>query len=225
DRVTDLLGSGARAKVVTVSGLDSIDRRAAEVRLMETLARVVLKAGEPVYFAGDSAGLPPQIDDALHNFVDLSQARAVSVVPLQLPAEGHTRRPAPLGALVVERWEQSRWTDPARERIRAIAEHGASALHNAQEHQSLFLLPLWKALGKVSWLTKIPKALLVLGMMSAVIAAWVVTPYDFQLTARGKLQPAERRDIFAATDGVVVDVPIQHADFVQPGQVLATLRN
>lgn len=225
DRVTVLLGSGSKAKVVTVSGLDSIDRRAAEVRLMENLARVVLKAGEPVYFAGDSAGLPPQIDDALHNFVDISQARAVSVVPLRLPADGNNRRPAPLGALVVERWETSTWTDPARERIRAIAEHGASALHNAQEHQSLFLLPLWKALGKVSWLTKIPKALLALGMISAIVAALVIAPYDFELTARGKLQPAERRDIFAATDGVVVDVPIRHAEFVQPGQVLATLRN
>jgi hypothetical protein len=221
DRVSVLLAQGSSsAKLLTVSGLDSVDRRAAEVRLMERLAGVVLKAGTPVHFAGDSAGLPPQIDDALHEFVDLSQARAVAVVPLK--ADDKVK---PLGVLVVERWEQSQWSEPARERIRAMAEHGAGALANAQEHQGLFLLPLWKALGKVAWMAKVPKALLAIGVVSAVAFALMIVRYDFQLTARGKLQPTARRDVFAATDGVVVDVPVDHAQFVQPGEVLATLRN
>lgn len=225
DRVSVLLASGARTKVLTVSGLDSIDRRAAEVRLMEQLGAVVMKAGESVYFAGDSTGLPPQIDDALHDFVDLSQARAVGVIPLT-PAPANERdRPKPLGVLVVERWEQSSWTEPARQRLRAMAEHGACALANAHEHQSLFLLPLWKALGKINWMTKVPKAILVGGVVAAIAAALVMVPYDFRLQARGKLQPIDRRDIFAATDGVVVDVPVDHAQHVAPGDVLATLRN
>ncbi|HVK81390.1 MAG TPA: hemolysin D, partial [Verrucomicrobiae bacterium] len=103
DRVSVLMASGAHAKVLTVSGLDSIDRRAAEVRLMEQLGSVVLKAGESVYFAGDSTGLAPQIDDALHDFVDASQARAVGVIPLVTTAAEGAARPKPLGVLVVER--------------------------------------------------------------------------------------------------------------------------
>lgn len=225
DRVSVLLSSGSRTKVITVSGLDSVDRRAAEVRFMEQLAAVVLKAGESVHFAGDSTGLPPQIDDALHQFVDLSQARAVAVIPLVPESEGGAKRARPLGALVVERWEQSSWTEPARQRLRAMAEHGAAALKNAHEHQSLFLLPLWKALGKINWLTKLPKALLAGGALAAIAAALVLVPYDFRIAARGKLQPLDRRDIFAATDGVVVEVPVDHAQMVSPGEVLATLRN
>lgn len=220
DRVSVLLAHGARTKVLTVSGLDSIDRRAAEVRMMEQLGSVVLKANESVYFAGDSTGLPPQIDDALHDFVDLSQARAVAVIPL-VPAANA----APLGVLVVERWEQSSWTEPARQRLRAMAEHGASALANAHEHQSIFLLPLWKGLGKLNCLAKLPKAMLVGGLLAGIAAALVMVPYDFRLQARGKLQPLDRRDIFAAVDGVVVEVPVDHAQMVSPGEVLATLRN
>jgi multidrug resistance efflux pump len=223
DRVTVLLG-GRRPHISSVSGLDSIDRRAAEVRLMEQLAAVVLKAGEPVYFAGDSSQLPPQIDDALHQFVDRSQARAVGVVPLVPPGEAGTNR-KPIGVLVVERWQQSRWTEASQQRIGTLAAHGATALANAQEHQSIFLLPLLKAIGKVAWLAKLPKALLVVAVLCGIGAALAMVPYDFQLAARGKLQPADRREIFAATDGVVVDVPVDHGQFVAAGEVLATLRN
>lgn len=224
DRVSVLLADGSRAKLLTVSGLDSIDRRAAEVRRMEQLASVVLKASDAVYFAGESGSLPPQIDDALHDFVDVSQARAVAVIPLIPPAAGS--KPAkPLGALVIERWQHARWSEASRERVRAIGEHGASALANAQEHQSLFLLPVWKALGKVAWVVAVPKTLVVLSLLGAIVMALTVVRHDFQLAARGKLQPSDRRDIFAATDGVVVEVPVDHAQTVQPGEVLATLRN
>ncbi len=228
DRVSVLLCRGRRAIVKVVSGLDTIDRRAAEVRAMEKLVSTALAAGEPVWFAGESGALAPQIDDALHDFVDLSQARTVAIVPLYAPHEAPARRARPLGAILVERWQQSHWSDAARERVLAVAEHGGAALANAQEHQSLFLLPLWKALGKAAWFARfraIPKALLLLAIVSGLVAALVLVPRDFQLAARGKLQPTERRDIFARADGVVVAVPVEHAQIVQPGEVLAELRN
>lgn len=228
DRVSILLGSGRNATVTVVSGLDTIDRRAAELRAMERVARVALQAAEPVWFAGDSAHLPPQIDDALHDFVDLSQARAVSVIPLFPPADesgGAARKRRPLGAMVVERFEESRWSEGAKERVLAVAEHGGAALANAREHQSIFLLPLWKTLGGLAWLGKIPKFLALVTLLAGALAAFVLIPGDFQLAARGKLQPVVRRDVFASLDGVVVDVPVEHAQLVEPGQVLAKLRN
>lgn len=230
DRLSVLLCSGRKARLTVVSGLDTIDHRAAEVRQMEQLATKVIAAGEPVWFAGDSSSLAPQIDDALHDFVDVSQARAVGIVPLYPPhnASAKQQRPRPIGALVVERWQQSRWSESARERVLAVADNGGIALANAQEYQSLFLLPLWKALGKAAWFARfksLPKTLLLLALLVGIGAALVLIPRDLQLAARGKLQPALRRDIFVRTDGVVVEVPVDHAQLVEAGQVLAELRN
>jgi multidrug resistance efflux pump len=228
DRVSVLLGTSRSAQVRAVSGLDTLDRRAAELRAMQRLARIALAAHQPVWFAGDSSQLPPQMDDALHNFVDLSQARAVGVIPLFPPADDSSDKDAqrrPLGALVVERFAEGHWSEAARQRVLAVAEHGGAALANAREHQAIFLLPLWKALGGLAWLGKIPKLLLMLAVVATVIAGLVLVPGDFELAARGKLQPAVRRDIFASIDGVVVDVPVAHAQTVAPGQILAKLRN
>jgi multidrug resistance efflux pump len=145
-------------------------------------------------------------------------------VPLFPSGEAGTKR-RPIGVLIVERWQQSRWTEASQQRIGTVAAHGASALANSQEHQSIFLLPLLKAIGKVAWLAKLPKALLITAVLCGIGAALALVPYDLKLAARGKLQPADRREIFAATDGVVVDVPVDHGQFVDAGQVLATLRN
>ena len=50
-------------------------------------------------------------------------------------------------------------------------------------------------------------------------------PADLDMAAEGNLQPAVRRDMFAHIDGVVVDVPVEHEQVVEPGQILARLSN
>ena len=50
-------------------------------------------------------------------------------------------------------------------------------------------------------------------------------PANFELTAKGKLQPAVRREVFANLDGEVIDVLVKHGDMVKKGQVLAEMRN
>jgi multidrug resistance efflux pump len=114
------------------------------------------------------------------------------------------------------------------ERTKTIAVHSASALTNALEHESLFLLPVWRALGKARWIVQartLPKTLLVAAALLALVIAMFVLPADLEIAAQGKLQPAVRRDMFAHLDGVVVDVPVEHEQVVEPGQVLARLSN
>jgi multidrug efflux pump subunit AcrA (membrane-fusion protein) len=113
-------------------------------------------------------------------------------------------------------------------RVEAVARHASTALGNALEHQSLFLLPLWRALGKMQWLVRartLPKTLLAVGTLAGIAAALVLVPADFELEAKGTLQPSLRREVFAGIDGVVVDVPVKHGQAVRAGDRLATLRN
>lgn len=235
DRVSIALRRGRHYVVQTVSGLDTLDRRAAEVRQLGQLATVVAATQHPLWYTGDSRDLPPQIDKPLQTYLDQSHAKLLAVVPLVPPADdaepaATKQKPPgpPLGMLIVEQLADSRLLDGFQERVEVVAAHSAEALANALEHESLFLMPLWRALGKARWIVQartLPKTVAVVGVVALAIAALILVPADFHLAAKGKLQPAVRREIFAHLDGIVVDVPVKHEQMVRTGDVLARMAN
>jgi multidrug efflux pump subunit AcrA (membrane-fusion protein) len=223
---------GGACRIEAVSGLDSIDRRAAEVKRLASLASAVLRTGEAFWHTGEAAQLPPQLDQPLQEYVDSSHARMIAVLPLvprtastgpSSPAQGR-----PLGAIIVEQLRDSRATDAVRTRSQLVVQHGAQAIARAIDHDSLFLLPLWQALGKATWLLRgrtLPKTLLAMGLVVAAIFALATVQTVFEVAARGKLQPAIRREVFAQIDGVVTSVPVRHGQSIEAGAVLAQLAN
>jgi multidrug efflux pump subunit AcrA (membrane-fusion protein) len=231
DRVSLALRYGGQCRIEAVSGLDAIDRRAAEVQRLRQLATAVLRTAEPFWHGGEQSDLPPQIDGPFQEYVDLSHARMVAVLPLVpgKPAEGSgSKITKPLGVIIIEQLRDARATDAIRTRSQLVAQHGALALSRAIDHDSLFLLPLWQALGKVTWMLRgrmLPKTVLLAGALAAAIFALATIQTDFEVAARGKLQPAIRREVFAQIDGVVTSVPVRHGQSVAPGSILAQLAN
>src|SRR5581483_6072137 len=71
----------------------------------------------------------------------------------------------------------------------------------------------------------LPKTLLASAALAAIVTALAVVPTDFEVAARGKLQPAQRREIFAPLDGLVARVQVEHGQIVDAGAVLAELTN
>ena len=109
-----------------------------------------------------------------------------------------------------------------------VAEHSAAALANALEHSGLFLMPLWKVLGKTASLFRggtLFKTLGVLALLGGIIYALAVIPADFEVAAKGKLQPVERRTRLLRIDGDVMKVPVHHGKMVNRGDVLAELNS
>jgi multidrug efflux pump subunit AcrA (membrane-fusion protein) len=229
DRVSLAIWCGGSCQIEAVSGLDSIDRRAAEVKGLAKLAAAVVQAGEPLWSDGSDDDLPRQIHGPLQEYIDRSHARLIAVLPLtpKGPDEPATRQ-RPIGALIVEQMREGRATETLRTRTAIVAHHSAGALVNAIEHSSLFLLPVWKTIGQVTWLFRgrtLPKTLLALGLLAGGVYALATVPTDFEVAARGKLQPAERREIFAPLDGLVAKVPVEHGQIVEAGATLAELTN
>ena len=227
DRVSLALAYGGRCRIEAVSGLDSIDRRASEVQRLAALAQAVLRTGEPLWAGAAQEELPPQIQQPLGAYIDQSHARLVAVLPL-VPEERHGGRSLqrPIGALIVERFRDARQTEGLRQRSQIVAQHSALALANAIEHSSLFLLPLLKTLGRATWLFRgraLPKTLLALALVAGCLFALATVQTKFEVAARGKLQPGERREIFAPLDGVVARVPVEHGQLVESGAVLVEL--
>jgi len=233
DRLSVAVFRHRRWRVVAISGVDSLNRRANAVRHLERLAKAVATIGEPVWFDGSAADLAPEIEHRLGAYVDQSHARTLAVVPLAAPQGGEPLDeekqggpPRVVGALVVEQFRGS-LDERLRAGVDAIALHSASALANAIEHESGPVVRLLRALGKVGWMVgvrHVGKTAAALVTLAAVAIALATVPADFRIEAHGELQPSRRRDVFAPSDGVVSELEVAHADRVEADQVLLVMR-
>lgn len=243
DRVSVALAEGTRLKIIATSGLDRVHRRADQVRLMERLTTVVCRAKQPLFYVGPTDDLPPQIEESLEAYLDIAHSKAVAVVPLvhgPKTSDDQTdlakaRQAAQvkkklLGALIIEQLTDQRIPEERTRRIELVAQHGASALANSLEHNGLFLMPLWKALGKLSWLTapgNLPKT----GIASVAIIVTTILlflfPYSFTMPAKGILQPVNRFEVYSQTAGLVTEIPLpeQQNVLVTAGQPLVKTIN
>lgn len=229
DRLSVCLAQGANAKPMAVSGLDSFDRRSQEISKLAKLATVVMRSRDSIWHGLDGAALPPQIEGPLHDYVDQSQARLLAVIPLFPPSanegERDQRTKKPLGVLVVEKLTD---VDPAslKQRVEMLTKHAAVALNNAKSHNDIFLLPLWQVLGNSAVVRKaklLPKIAIAALVLLAVTATLCLVPADFDLSARGKLVPSERQDVFARHKGTVVELLVEDKQIVEVDQPLATM--
>jgi len=243
DRLTIAVRRGNKQLVEAVSGQDNFDSRSNVVSLLGRLTTRVAATGEPLWYDGTPQDLPPQVEDALDAYIDQAHTKTLAVLPLARQgtqprrddelgrdtADEHDAAEGEiLGALIIEQIDSTQRREVLQPRVELVRQHSARALSNAIEHNNLFLMPVWRALGRASWLVRartLPKTLaVVIAIVSALLALWRVQ-LDFKLQARGNLQPVQKRDVFFDVDGVVLKVPARHGQQVQEGDLLVELRN
>ncbi|MDR1924613.1 MAG: HlyD family efflux transporter periplasmic adaptor subunit [Planctomycetaceae bacterium] len=223
DRVSVALRVGGRCRIVAVSGQDIVDKRSTAVRLLAKLATAVIKAGEPVWYTGDTTNLAPQVERAIDRYVDESHTKTIAVFPLAKRKradyekdEDPTRREKaayPFGALIVEQIESSRVHERMRKRIEIVADHASSAIGNAIELHGIFLMPLWRLIGKSKLLftaSMLPKTIIVTIILAAVVASLILVQWKFQMHCDGTLEPGIRRNIYAPVDAEVKQLFVDH---------------
>ncbi len=179
--------------------------------------------------------MAPQVEDAVDEYVDESHSKTVAVLPLRRPPrdeeddpENRQEPPPPVGALIVEQIEDSRPAPAMVQRVEVVCRHSSIAMANAMEHQGLFLMPVWRMLGKARWIVgarTLPKTLTIGAAVLGLVAALCLWPADFNVQSKGTLEPVDRRDVFAGTDGVVDQVKVHPGDAVEANQLLVQLRN
>lgn len=249
DRVGVLLKQRRKLRLEAVSGQETVERRANEVRAIEELARVVARAGEPLWHPDPSRELPPQIEEELENYIDESHATALAIIPLEKPrptpvvkpggvdavavakAEASpAAMPQPIAVLVAEWFKASTIDSGQKARVELVAAHGRVAVANSLVHTSLPLYTVINLAGKSRVLTtarNLPRTVLVVLAILACILALVFVPAELRLEGKGTLEPVHRRDVFAGIDGVVesLEPVVEHGAEVKKDQPLAKLRN
>jgi hypothetical protein len=241
DRVSIAILRGGKCKIEAVSGQDTLDNRSNVVTLLGNVATRVVKSGEPLWYTGSTEDLPPQIEQAIEEYVDQSYTKSLAVLPLRKPEtsqraeaqqqpgqEDRAHQGEIVGALIIEQIESDIPRDILAPRLDLVYEHSTRALSNAIDHHSLFLMPVWKAIGKSRWVVKgrqLPKTVAIVAAVAVVLLALVVIPWDFDMRAKGALEPIVKRDIFAPMPGEVINVLKDNGDNVEEGEPLVVIRN
>lgn len=243
DRVAVAFKKGNKCIVEAISGQDTLDNRSNIVGTINKLATRVVATGEPLWYEGISDDLPPQVEEAVTEYVEESYAKSVTVLPLRRPrpadaenaslaaANAEIENTDPLeviGALIIEQIESDLPREVIAPRVDLVYEHSARALSNALEHSNLFLMPVWRAIGKAAWVIRartLPKTLTITGLVLTILLGLVIIPWPFTMKAKGALQPIDKRDVFVEEPGVVDEVLVDHGVFIKKGEPVVRLRN
>ena len=236
DRVSLAIWRGRKCQIEAISHQDTIDKRSNIAVLLSRLATRVVATREPLWYGGSTEDMPPQVEDAVHEYVDESHAKVVGVLPLFKPTEnkqeeeeGKEKKPdVVVGALIVEQFDQTDLKTQVRKRVDVVKDHASSALANSLQHDAIFLMPLWRTLGQWSWILHartLPKTVTVLGLILVLLLAMVFIPIDFDIEARGQLQPEEQQDVFVEEGGLIdhIFAGVKHGAQVHKGQELLRL--
>jgi hypothetical protein len=241
DRVSVAERIGNKLKLLSISGSQSVNPRSNVVQLLTSLSDKVVRSGERLTFDGESRTLPPLIEQPLADYLHESRTRAVVISPLFDPVamkkftEAGIRgekepvpRPKPLGALVVEQISDHPLPRDLDDRLDRLTAHTALAMRNAQEHERIFLMPLWRFLGGyTSWFRGRRLAQWALGLTAAaaVAAALTYVQWDYRAEGKGRLMPIVRQEVFAPWDGDVLQVNVATGVPVKAGDTLLVLKN
>jgi multidrug efflux pump subunit AcrA (membrane-fusion protein) len=243
DRLSVALLKGRQCKIQAISGQDNVDDRSNIIMALQRLATTVVATEEPLWYNGSTEDLPPQVEDALEDYIEESHARTVAVLPIrntnELPshlkeeemddeAAANEIHGEVIGAMIIEQIESNLPQASIGPRMDLVFEHGSRALSNAVEHNNLFLMPVWRAIGKARWIVQartLPKTVAITAAILALIVAMIVVPTDFRLRANGELQPVMKRDVFTEASGVIEELFVEHGSMVTEGDPIAKIRN
>jgi len=242
DRVSVAMLKGGKLKVMAISGQDSIESRSNIVQSLNNLATKVVRSGEPLWYDGSMEDLPPQIEEAIEDYVDLSHGRTITVLPIRQPErktegdvlaarsetnETRTRRDI-IGALIVEQIETQLSRQVLEGRVDLVYEHTCRALSNSLSHSQILFMPVWRFLDRMTWMFRgsaLPKTIAILSAIAVALIAMFIVPIDFDLEGNGKFKPLDEKQVYAHVDGEVAGVFVKNGDIVQANTPLLQLKN
>jgi len=254
DRVSVVLCESRRkTRVAAVSGQTELVNRAGAMRALTQVARAwhhesphttVFPAPRgDALFVYDELGrvfpLPPAVATTLERYIDEQFCKQIIIVPLtEQPSrtddtltlhESPEKREVLHGALMIETFGEAKPIADEAQKIAALVRGATAAIRNARQYERLWLHPLWRALGNVGDFLfgpgKLLRTALILSVLAAGTAALFLTDTDYTAYCRGKLEPVERRRVFAGLDGVVRKVHVRHGAHVNIGDALIELQN
>ncbi|MBX9652574.1 HlyD family efflux transporter periplasmic adaptor subunit [bacterium] len=227
ERLTVAIRRGKKTRVVAISGQDVVEQRSNLVRRLTQLTDRVVAHGENLVYSGKiESHWPGDVKKALETYVAESGSKLIIIVPMKDSREFANPKGKANTAVICEMVEDPAPPEEMAAKVDVITRHASVALANALEHDEVFLLPVWKFLGRSTrWIRGrgLPKILLALVAIGAVATFLVLFPYPLRLEGRGELVPDVRRVVYAPVQGVISEVKVKHGDQTEEGSILARI--
>ncbi len=229
DRLSVVRKEKDRCSIRAVSGVATIERRAKQVRALESLVAVVAKAGQSFRYPSSELEAP-QLSKVLQEYLDASRTELIWILLIKdaqfnrqarLTNEQHS-----IGALVIESFS-SKEMPQLHDRCELLLEHAAIAYRNAIEYSNMPLRRLSESLQGWAALYRNVRVKLFLVLTAGLIVLSLasVIPADLNIDATGTIQPVAMRHLYAPANGEVVKVHFAHQSEVQAGTVLLEIRS
>lgn len=243
DRLSAAQVFGTKPRVLAISGLESMDQRAEQVRLMSVIMRLVASVNRPIHWdaehgldvsefnntstenvASITETLRLQIEVAIEDYRNYTEVRALIAMPLRDEQAKGRKAARAIGVIVAEQFTDS-FTIDALGSVGALADFASQGLANVLRSRGLLLTRTARRFESLFTLPRISKTVLLLGLVAAAGFALATIPAEFEVTARGSLQPVIRRDIFAPRSGIVRQVLVPNDLDVDQSATLLVLED
>lgn len=217
DRVLLAERSGQGFKIIAASGAALVNRKSETVGAIETLITQAFYRNEkPVIVHRDTSPLPKRLDAAIERYQTVSGNGFLLLSPLP-DKKGRVK--------FVQVIESAEENDVARilKRIAIAEPQTALALSNAALHQAIPMRGLLSALGGArlgSGLRRLFLPLFFLTLVGLAIGALCLLQTDLIVAACGNIVAESQQNIFAAKDGVIKRLYVNHGDEVKANQLL-----
>ncbi len=215
--------------IYAVSGVATIEKRAKQVRLLETLVAVVARRGQSFHYPSSELEAP-QLTEVLQEYLDASHTELIWILLIKRSrSDGEFRLPhesQSIGALVIENFA-AKETPKLNQRSELLFEHATIAFRNANEYSNMPLRRLSESLQVWAALYRTYRFKLVIGTAVGLIglSLAMIVPADLNIDATGTIQPVSMRHLYAPANGEVVKVHFSHQSEVQTGTVLLEIRS
>jgi multidrug efflux pump subunit AcrA (membrane-fusion protein) len=240
DRMSVAVLDGKKTVIRAISGQETVNQRANLVRRMTSLADRVIATNETMEYTGKVDHLAPKVENALADFIQESGSRMVTVIPVFEPdpliekqddrARPKEKNRTAVGGIILEQVAESQPKPGVLDKANLIADHVGSAIYNAKTHHRLFLMPLWRSIGKglqfLEGRNGLKAALAVAAILIVILAlVFVPSPWGYRVEGEGRMLPIVEKDVFAPWSGEVTEILVESGQRVTRDDVLIIMRD
>lgn len=241
DRVSLAFRYGNKCVLKGVSNQAVFNKRSNVIRRMEKLAARVAVLEQTMWFPNEENSYSPKLQKFVDQYFEASNAVSLCAIPIfaedkrrddpediAATIQSDEQRKKCVAVLMIERMDEPLEKARIIRRWNRVEAPVSNSVNNAKVYESIFLMPLWRAMGKFADFYRghtRRKAWLITGLVAIIVASLILIPGDFKLRGDGVIQPVQRQHIFAETDGVVQVIKFSDGQIVDENELLVQMSN